>query len=318
MSQGPPRPSATALAVARAFAEVVRRPEWAQAAPKDCPQQTARLLDWVVPGLSLRDRVLQSSPMRAVSRVLDRKGPLKGGTLHLALRKRWIEERTRQAIAEGFTQIVVLGAGYDLLAWRMAREFPNVLCFEVDTKATQREKYKALVAISRENGLKDLPKNLDLFILDLGQGAVDRALVSQKTVDKTRPTLFIAEGVLMYLSEADARQVFRAVRDVEVPRARILFSSLDADAAGKPLAGDWDRAMKAIVKIAGEPFRFAMAKDTLADRMKEYGLALTETIDEPALIREYAPGAADPSEGLDWEYLGSAERIVSSVVAEKD
>jgi methyltransferase (TIGR00027 family) len=308
MSEGPPKPSATALAVARAFSEVVRRPEWAKIAPPDCPRQTARLLDLVVPALSIRDRVLQSMPMRAVSRLLDRKGPLKGGILHLALRKRWVEEHVKKAIGEGFTQIVVLGAGYDLLAWRIAREFPNVLCFEVDTKATQREKYKALVALSREHGLKDLPANLELFILDFSRGAVDRALLAQKTVDKSRPTLFVAEGVLMYLSEADAREVFRAVRDVGVPRARLLFSSLDADASGRPRAGDWDRAMKAIVRIAGEPFRFAIARDRLAALLAEYRLTLEESADEAELVRTFTTDGVDSRAGLDWEYLASAIR----------
>jgi methyltransferase (TIGR00027 family) len=309
MSQGPPRPSATALAVARAFTEVLRRKEWAAVAPKDCPQQTAALLESIVPALSTRDRFLQSAPMRAISRALDRSGPLKGGTLHLALRKRWIEDRVRQAIADGFTQLCVLGAGYDLLAWRIAREFPQVLCFEVDTKATQREKYKALLALSRSHGLKDLPPNLDLFILDLSQGAVDRALLAQKTVDRTRPTLFIAEGVLMYLSENDARQVLQSMKNVAVPRARILFSYLGADASGKPLAGDWDRAMKAIVKIAGEPFRFAIPQGRLESLLSEYGLALTEQVDEASLLALYAKSTPPSHAGLDWEYLASAERM---------
>jgi methyltransferase (TIGR00027 family) len=308
MSQGPPRPSATALAVARAFAEVARRPEWSSVAPKDCPQQTARLLDLIVPALSTRDRLLQSAPMRAASRLLDRGGPLKGGTPHLALRKRWFEERTREAIADGFTQIVVLGAGYDLLAWRIAREFRNVLCFEVDTKATQREKYKAIQLISREHGLKNIPRNLEFFVLDLGRGMVDRALVAQKTADKSRPTLFIAEGVLMYLEERDAKQVLNAVRDLESPRSRILFSYLGADATGKPKAGDWDRSMKTLVRVAGEPFRSAIAPAKLAEYLAAEGLTLRENVDAAQLGALFAPGHEKAGPRLDWEFLASAER----------
>jgi O-methyltransferase involved in polyketide biosynthesis len=128
----------------------------------------------------------------------------------------------------------------------------------------------------------------------LSQGAVDRALLAQKTVDRTRPTLFIAEGVLMYLSENDARQVLQSMKNVAVPRARILFSYLGADASGKPLAGDWDRAMKAIVKIAGEPFRFAIPQGRLESLLSEYGLALTEQVDEASLPRPFMRRALPP------------------------
>ena len=42
-----------------------------------------------------------------------------------AHRKAFCEKRARKGIAAGATQVLVLGAGYDTLGWRLAPEFPE-------------------------------------------------------------------------------------------------------------------------------------------------------------------------------------------------
>ena len=72
-------------------------------------------------------------------------GSLLGGIFaHYLARKRWIECEARRAIENrGIRQLVVLGAGYDSLGWRLCRDHPELRCFELDHPATQRLKHAA-------------------------------------------------------------------------------------------------------------------------------------------------------------------------------
>ena len=63
---------------------------------------------------------------------------------HYWHRKRWIESRCRVAIKEGVTHVVVIGAGFDTLALRLAGEFPDVRWIELDHPATQGAKQRGL------------------------------------------------------------------------------------------------------------------------------------------------------------------------------
>ena len=69
---------------------------------------------------------------------------LRGIITHYLARKRWLENITTTVLATGCTQVVVLGAGFDSLAWRLHRDRPGVRFFEVDHPATQAAKRAAL------------------------------------------------------------------------------------------------------------------------------------------------------------------------------
>ncbi len=59
-------------------------------------------------------------------------------------------------------QVLVLGAGYDTMGWRLAPEFAGVDFFEIDHPATARLKAKGIGAM----GPRD---NLHLIAEDLGE-----------------------------------------------------------------------------------------------------------------------------------------------------
>jgi hypothetical protein len=53
-------------------------------------------------------------------------------------RKAFCERQVKDGIDGGATQILVLGAGYDTMGWRLAPEFSGVNFFEIDHPATDR------------------------------------------------------------------------------------------------------------------------------------------------------------------------------------
>src|SRR3954463_10787428 len=89
----------------------------------------ARFAQYVPPGGTvLCERCLTGAQrwltrMPALARAIER-ATVPGLCLHFMLRKRWIEHAVRSALARGARRVVVIGAGYDTLALRLAREFP--------------------------------------------------------------------------------------------------------------------------------------------------------------------------------------------------
>ncbi len=65
---------------------------------------------------------------------------LPGIMQHYWLRKHWIEKHCRQAIAAGTKRVLVIGAGFDTLAYRLAGEFTQHEFVEIDHPATQSVK----------------------------------------------------------------------------------------------------------------------------------------------------------------------------------
>lgn len=70
--------------------------------------------------------------------------------------------QVRDGTGADATQILVLGAGYDTMGWRLAPEFSNMNFFEIDHLAATRLKARGIEAM----GLQD---NFWLIPADLGK-----------------------------------------------------------------------------------------------------------------------------------------------------
>jgi methyltransferase (TIGR00027 family) len=112
---------------------------------------------------------------------------------HLLARTRFFDDVTLAAIARGVGQVVILGAGYDDRALRFRA--PGVRFFELDHAATQADKRRRLVG----GGLRT--DRLELIAADFGGHDEVGALLARAGHDTERDTLFICEGLLVYLDE---------------------------------------------------------------------------------------------------------------------
>ena len=79
-----------------------------------------------------------------------------------AHRKAFCECQARDSIGDSVTQVLVLGAGYDTMGWRLAPEFSGVHFFKIDHPASARLKARGIA----ERGQR---KNLHLIAEDLGE-----------------------------------------------------------------------------------------------------------------------------------------------------
>src|SRR5882672_5169852 len=151
------RPSSTAALIAAATVFLARDPRLAPLVPAGAAPRCARCLESV--SLLRAVQALSHPALRWAARLAER-ATVPGLLLHFMLRKRWIEEAVRAALAEGCEQVVVVGAGFDTLALRLSREFRSATFVEIDHPATQASKMRAIERTGAPGNLRFVPADL--------------------------------------------------------------------------------------------------------------------------------------------------------------
>src|SRR6266849_915500 len=170
-------PSATARFVAEHILLLGSRIHALLGVPREQIEWTARVLE--ASGWSLG--VVSSWRSTLVERF-----SIPGIRTHYVLRKKIIEREVLQAIDEGCRQVVVVGAGFDVLPFRLAAEFPLVTFIELDHAATQNAKR----VVAERYGSR-----IEFVGSDLRNEPIDVA-VKRVAFDAEKRTAFVVEGVL--------------------------------------------------------------------------------------------------------------------------
>ncbi|KKK62341.1 hypothetical protein LCGC14_3005300, partial [marine sediment metagenome] len=181
-----------------------------------------------------------------------------------AHRKAFCERQVREGIAASATQILVLGAGYDTMAWRLAPEFADVDFFEIDHPATARLKAKGIEEMGQ-------PDNLTLISGDLGERKLVDILKANEAWDQTARTVIVAKALLMYLPAEAVTELFRQCNAIAGAGSRVAFTYISTGADGRPDAGRWTGLVSWLLKVSGEPWIWSMAPQQLGRFLEETG-----------------------------------------------
>jgi methyltransferase (TIGR00027 family) len=111
-------------------------------------------------------------------------------------------------------QVVILGAGLDTRAWRL-ESLRGVRLFEVDHPATQGYKRKHAPKLGAPLA------ELEYVAVDFVRDDLATRLYAAGFAAEV-PTLFIWEGVIMYLDDRALRSTLRAIRSLSAPGSRLL------------------------------------------------------------------------------------------------
>jgi methyltransferase (TIGR00027 family) len=295
------RPSQTAILIARSTYLLSRDPQLSRLVPLGAGEACRRFLE--VAGMSpVQLRLADRAWFRSLA-LFSERFAIPGVSLHYAARKRWLEEAARRALADGIAQVVVLGAGLDTLALRLHRELPDVLFVETDHPATQEVKRRALARWG------ELDANLQLAPLDLAQARPEEVLAALPEYRPEADTLFIAEGLTMYLQPQEMDALCAFVRQHAGPGSRFAFTFMEPQADGKvnfpsatPLVRPW-------LALVGEPFTWGVRRQDLPRYVEERGFALAELAGAEELRQRYLvpAGLADRRLAVG-EYLALARR----------
>lgn len=267
--------------------------------PSDAAGQGAALLNAVRPRLAY---CLQWHWFRRACHALEQ-AIQPGILLHYALRKRALMQHARDSVRAGVTQVVVLGAGLDTISTRLLAEFPGLHCIEVDHPATQAIKQRAL----RLSGLRTSGMDGDManpgtsgqlaqsaqpaqsglsvpsvpcyVALDLAQQDLASALTACTGFDAARPTLFIVEGVLMYLQESKVGNLLRQLQAI-APQNWLAFTWFDT-AAGFEVHSRW---LERWLALRNEPFLSGMPRTILPRFLQRYGYVSLDVSESAAQL----------------------------------
>lgn len=165
--------------------------------------------------------------------------------LWTAVRTAYLDAQVRRWTDDGMPQVVLLGAGLDTRAVRLARA--GVRFFEVDQPATQAYKRERVAALPGYPAGAATYVSCDFesddFVERLAAAGFDRA----------RPALVLWEGVTPYLTDGAIRATLRRVAEGLDPGSILLFDHL---LEARPPSGKEDT--REFVGKLGEPVRFGI------------------------------------------------------------
>jgi methyltransferase (TIGR00027 family) len=231
--------------------------------------------------LGRRLRLMAGAPGigAVVRRAVGRRFP--GGVEYHIARTRHFDRTLLEALDAGATQVVLLGAGYDTRAYRFAGELAGARVVAVDHPATLEQARERVV-----RALGPPPVGVAHVAADFDSDDLGAALRSGG-YDPARRTLFLWEGVVVYLSEEAVDRLLRLVASDSAPGSSIVFDYAVRAALERP--GDFYGGAEAAAYLArsGEPWRFGIEHEEVEPFLRERGLELVSLLTPPELERAY-------------------------------
>ncbi len=166
------------------------------------------------------------------------------------------------ALGRGVTQVVIGGAGYDGRALRYAA--PGVRWFELDHPATQSDKRARLTRL----GIG--APQVSFIPADFTADPVAEPLRAAG-LDPARPSLFLFEGVAVYLEQAVNERVLAEFAAVAAPGS-LLAISVSVGSATSPTRARFQQRVAAL----GEPARTVLTAEAATGLLAAAGWALAE------------------------------------------
>ena len=226
-------------------------------------------------------RRMLTPAMRVAAVVLPRLGGYTDSAFYAALvgRTLAVDDAVVEALDDGITQVVTIGAGYDSRAWRLAR--PGVRFFEVDHPATQAHKQRRCPP----GGPRFVP-------LDLTRDTLVDAL-TRAGLDWTAPALYVIEGVTMYLEADDVTTLLRSLAAHSAGGSRLAVNFVGARSRTTAPNRLLQVALSALGRLHGEPYKSASLIDDPAGFVEASGWNKAEAVSLRDRARRAPHGALD-------------------------
>jgi methyltransferase (TIGR00027 family) len=195
----------------------------------------------------------------------------------IACRKRYIDDKLDGALGD-INAVVVLGAGMDTRAYRLARR-SDIPVFEVDLPINIERKR---AAVGRAIGA--IPASVHLVPLDFERDDLMGMLTAHGYRADAR-TFFIWEGVTQYLTEEAVRATLDAVRDAPTG-SRLVFTYVRKDFIDGVNMYDAAILYKRF-RQRQQVWRFGLHPDDVSAFIAEYGWRLVEQAGPDYFLRSY-------------------------------
>ncbi len=202
-----------------------------------------------------------------------------GTVATMTVRTRFVDDALRRAVEGGAAHVVIMGAGFDTRAYRLADLLAGAHVFEVDRPQTQEVKKQRIAAVVGEP-----PPNLTYVPIDFQHESLLEVL-ARHGHDPASKTFFIWEGVTMYLPVDAVRSTLRFVA-AHAPGSTIVFDYISQGYVDMIARIDMDKVPEAARPFVqrflnltrDEPWIFGLPDNAERDFLGEFGLDVVEIL----------------------------------------
>jgi methyltransferase (TIGR00027 family) len=228
---------------------------------------------------------------------LDRIMP--GAPGHVMYRCRYSDAAIERVTAAGVGQIVILGAGFDTSAFRLA--VPATF-FEVDVPSTQATKRERLAGTGHQ------PVSEVVFVpCRLGTDNLAECL-REAGFRSSEPVLVVWLGVTMYLTLDAIAATVADLRDLSAAGSELVVDYIDAAVLDRTSGNRRAELLQPLVARLGEPVHTGFRAAGLREFLSEYGFAVREDLGMLDLLARYPTADPVSYSTADWIRIASAER----------
>lgn len=249
----------TAFQVMLTYLIQSKKKEYKDEVPDEAVRLAESFLDQTTEGKKYLKRYHSSIARWIINFVTERFVPGYGS--FLVMRKKFVELKVDEFINKhDECQVINIGAGIDTLTTRLARRYPNNKFIELD--------YPSVAKFKSELCKDD---NLSFVGCDLTEDSVSEILVNANA-SKQKPTIFILEGVLMYLEKDSAFRLIKTLSEIVEEESAILFSTM-GEGEGEEILG---RSAEKAMKRNNSELKWRMKKDELFSCISHSGFEIQE------------------------------------------
>jgi len=210
----------------------------------------------------------------------------KGIYAYTIARTKYIDAAFKQALADGFDQILIFGAGFDTRALRFQPLAEDTKVFELDVLPIQKSKHDQYA----KRGLS-IPANLEFISIDFDKESLAEKL-DAAGFGKVARSLFVLEGLLMYLQPESVNATFKVIQEFAGERSAVVFDYVRASVLRQAGSHYGEREIAKSVAKAGEGWQFGIEEGALEPFLTKYDLKLCEHNDAQDLERMYFTDAS--------------------------
>lgn len=240
----------------------------------------------------------------AARRFIDNAGDTYLTYFYVNARTHYVDAALVRAAAEGATQVVVLGAGFDSRAYRFRATHPALRFFEVDLPAAIEAKRRRIAEV-----LGGTPDNVRYAPIDFNTQRLEDVLPPLGYDPKQR-SFFLLEGVVMYVAGAGNAATFDFIRRHAARGSTVVYDYvLKQVIQGK--YGKHRAAGSTSIGVAmrGEPYVSGWTPREAAAFARKHGLKVVEDVGPNELTSRHLTGADGKPDGvvIDWHRIITAQ-----------
>ncbi len=216
-----------------------------------------------------------------VRRLFTKMAAPKGIYEYVIARTKYIDAVFKQALAEQFDQILIFGAGFDTRALRFIDVMGNTKVFELDIPVTQQAKIGQY-----QNRNLAIPSNLTFIAIDFDRESLSMKL-DEAGFSKHQRSLFLLEGLAMYLQPESVDATFHIIRDYAGKGSWIVFDYVYASVLRKEGIYFGETGIMKTVSKAGEQWHFGIEEGQIEIFLAKYGMQLRDHMNAKSLEIAY-------------------------------